>query len=516
MLRFLANVVEDLYQREVPLDLILPGDLNLERPAIRQEFLKHIGPQYEGVIGSDIAGHEAKSKLLDKANKQWKHLAQCISTSIFFHSFSADDSTKGINLPYIKLAVLRSDTIPALVTDVLTKLSNTLWYLNSRGDVYYFSRIPNLNRMILDKKELFSDSYEHELRNIIQKELGNKFRAYLWPENNEGIPDNRELKLVILLPEDAGDQIPTWIERRGNSFREYKNTLFFSLADTAGFGKLREDVKTYLALQDIQSEIDTGDSPLLEGKREEVKNRIKAITRDYSYNVRRMYHMVQFGTRSVDLGQPVTGKESLDGWFWRELTSSDLGAILTQLHYRTIVNKFMTDNEQISTAVILDQFYKNPELPTLSAQGVLARAIQLGVQEGAFSLVAVQEGEIVQESLKFKEIIPLDAIIFDTDTFILSGVRSEAILAALEPEFPEPESKPFPEPTPGPGPEPQPEPGPGPQPEKVYRRVRLVITGVQASKIADVNRGILVPLNRAVGDFNFTIEIDVSSEEGIL
>ena len=175
----------------------------------------------------------------------------------------------------------------------------------------------------------------------------------------------------------------------------------------------------------------------------------------------------------------------------------------------------MTDNEQISTAVLLDQFYKNPELPTLSAQGVLARAIQLGVQEGAFSLVAAQEGEIVQESLKFKETIPLDAIIFDNDTFILSGVRSEAILAALEPEFPEPEPKPSPEPTPGPGPEPQPKPGPGPQPEKVYKRIRLVISGVQASKIADVNRGILVPLNRAVGDFNFTIEIDVSSEEGI-
>ena len=36
-----------------------------------------------------------------------------------------------------------------------------------------------------------------------------------------------------------------------------------------------------------------------------------------------------------------------------------------------------------------------------------------------------------------------------------------------------------------------------------------------ASKIADVNRGILLPLNRAVGDFKFTIQIDVSSAEGI-
>lgn len=80
VLRLLANIVEDLYQREVPLDLILPGDINLDRPSIRQEFLKHIGLEYEGVIGSDIAGHEAKSILLDSANKPWKHLAQLIST----------------------------------------------------------------------------------------------------------------------------------------------------------------------------------------------------------------------------------------------------------------------------------------------------------------------------------------------------------------------------------------------------------------------------------------------------
>ena len=80
------------------------------------------------MIASDIAGQKAKSRLLDDANKPWKHLAQRIATSVFFHSFSAEDSERGINLPYIKLAVLRSDTIPALATDVLGKLANTLWY----------------------------------------------------------------------------------------------------------------------------------------------------------------------------------------------------------------------------------------------------------------------------------------------------------------------------------------------------------------------------------------------------
>jgi len=40
----------------------------------------------------------------------------------------------------------------------------------------------------------------------------------------------------------------------------------------------------------------------------------------------------------------------------------------------------------VATAVILDQFYKNPELPAPAEQEVVARAIQLGVKEGGVML----------------------------------------------------------------------------------------------------------------------------------
>jgi hypothetical protein len=531
VLRLLANVVEDLYQRELNLDLILPGDLNLDRPAVRQEFLKHIGTEYEGIIGSDIAGHEAKAQALDSANKSWKHLAERIATAIFFHSFSADDSEKGISLPYIKLATLRSDTIPALVTEVLGKLNNELWYLNSRADAYYFSRIPNLNRMIRDKKELFSEAYEDELQEIIKGEIGPKFSAYLWPESSggqeasAGIPDNRALKLVILRPDDSGSQIPDWVERKGNSFREYKNTLTFALADTAAFAKLREDVKTHLALQEIKREIDSGDHPLLEGKRDEVQRRMHKIERDYSFNVRRMYHTLQIGARRVDLGQPVAGAETLSHWYWRELTSSDVGAIVTQLHYRTLVNKLMAGNELVATAVILDQFYKNPELPAPAEEEVVARAIQLGVKDGALGLVEVRDREVALDTFRYDTEIPLGLISFEADEHLVSRAKCEALLEEMAPpEEEEPEGEPGPgveTPTPGVDVTPTPKaPGPTPTPgiaptEQRYQRVRLVVSDVPAGKIADVNRGILMPISAVVGDFTFTLEIDVSAAEGI-
>lgn len=513
VLRLLANVVEDLYQREINIDLILPGDINLEKPGIRQEFLKHIGSEYEGVITSDIGGHEAKSQMLDKANRSWKHLAQRISNAIFCHSFSADDSEKGISLPYIKLAVLRSDTIPALATEVLQKLSNELWYLNSRGDAHYFSRIPNLNRMILDKKELYNQTYETELKAIIRKEMGTKFTPYLWEETSDAIGDNRSLKLVILRPEDNGSQIPAWIERKGNAFREYQNTLFFALADTAAFAKMREDIKTYLAMQEIEETVKAGNMPQLETKKDEIQRRLRDLRRDFSYNVRRMYHTLQFGQQKLDLGQPTAGNENMSTWYWRELTDGNVGAIVEQLGYRIIVNKLLTGNDHVAASVILDQFYKNPDLPVPAQPEVVARAIQLGVKERALGLTEMVGDELSPHKLKYGDSIPLDSVAFEPGVYIVTQRKAEELLAKIPPSPQLPLSPP-PERRDEERITPPPQPPLPPQVDK-YKRVRLVITGIPAGKIADVNRGILLPLSSLVKDMKFTLEIDVVSEEGV-
>ncbi|MFQ5793903.1 MAG: DUF499 domain-containing protein [Candidatus Bipolaricaulia bacterium] len=237
VLRFLANVIEDLYQREQNLDLILPGDLNLGRPSIRQEFINHIGPEYESIIGSDIAGVEAKSQALDRENRGWKHLAERIATAVFVHSFAADEAEEGTSLPYIKLAVLRPETIPSLVTEVLQKQANELWYLNTKGDRYYLSSVPNLNRMVIDKKQLVSAaSVRSELERRVKRELGTKLRCYLWPQASDALPDNRELKLAVLDPESSPDlsELKHWVERRirdlDEAFPQRMRELYRTLA----------------------------------------------------------------------------------------------------------------------------------------------------------------------------------------------------------------------------------------------------------------------------------------------
>ena len=236
-----------------------------------------------------------------------------------------------------------------------------------------------------------------------------------------------------------------------------------------------------------------------------------------------MYHVLRFGDRQVDLGQPVAGRETLSNWYWRELASSDVGAIVEQLHYRTLVNKMMAGNEKVAASVILDQFYKNPELPAPVKEEVVARAVQLGVKEAALGLAEVRDGEVVAGTLRYNVEISLDAISFEPGEYLLSRSKAEAIQAQLT-AAEEPEAEPGrvvegpppgPEVTPPPGTTPvTPEPGPIPA-ERGIQHLRLVVSGVPASKIADVNRGILLPISAAVGDFKFTLEIDVSGAEGL-
>ena len=109
------------------------------------------------------------------------------------------------------------------------------------------------------------------------------------------------------------------------------------MADPGGFGALREEIKTYLALKEIHEEIKTEENSILSDKTKEIAQRIKRISDDLSYNVRRMYNILIIGNEKILLGQPTVGKESLSNWFKMELISSE--KLASNLHYRFIINQ---------------------------------------------------------------------------------------------------------------------------------------------------------------------------------
>ncbi|MEP0548097.1 MAG: DUF499 domain-containing protein [Rhodothermales bacterium] len=532
VLRLLANVVEDLYQRETNLDLILPGDISLERSTIRQEFVKHIGSQYESVIGSDVAGTEAKSQALDEDNRGWKHLAERNATAVFLHSFTADKAHAGATLPYVKLAVVRPETIPSLVTDVLEKQKKELWYLSTRGDEVYFSNVPNLNRMKLDRMVQQSPAaVREELEKRVKRELGTQLSCIAWPRSGESVSDNTLLKLVVVDPEGETDpeRLKGWIERRGEGFRVYKNTLFFALPDTQTYARIADAVRELLALQEIEPEIARDERPAMQEKRAEVKRRIRELEEGFPLKVRELYRTAAVPRangelETVDLGQPAVGRQNLDSWYTAELADPSRGDILRQPPSpRYLQTKFLGVGEPVSLDKVLEQFYKDPGLPALPDPSLLSEAVAAGVQNGTFGLGHQGADGVVPASVRFEESVASSAITLTEDDVLLPAETAEALkkeAKAAQPELPLGD---------GPGGTLEPEvdtanatatPSPSiaevpPQNLKSYQRLDLRFSGVRVSQIADLNRGVFRPLTQAAGDFALTIELKVEAKDGI-
>jgi hypothetical protein len=541
-LRLLARVIEDLFDTRKAIDLILPGDINLGQPAIRHEFLRHIGSTYEGIIDSDIAGDNAKSRRLDQEHSTWDALAQRNAAAIFLHSFAADNSERGISLPYIKLDVARPDTMLPLVTDVLQKQQQELWYLNRRGEQeYYFSDVPNLNRMILDKKgQVQGGEVRQELKRRIQRELGSRLRAYLWPCSGDVVPDNQELKLVILDPAESHPRLHRWVEHRGQSYRAYKNTLIFASPDADRYARLQDTIKQYLALQDILEGIKAGEHAALEEKKGEVQRRLGEIEDDFPLKVRELYHTALLpvpggGTlEDIDFGQPAVGRENLDSWFRTRLASRMHSKILSTPPSSNLIRaKFLANGDTISLQAVVEQFYKNPALPALDDPSRIAEAIAHGVKEGAFGIAHRTEGEVEPKTVRIDQAIATTQVNLQEEGWVL--VTREKARALLSRIAPEPDSS-------GPGGDGEPAqgtqaPSSGHQPlagrgdgtassgqpapsaaspvAETVQRVIIRASGIPSSRLHDLHRGVIKPLTGEAGEFDFTLELDVASDDGI-
>ena len=495
---------------------------------MRQEFLRHIGPEYESIIGSDIAGTEAKAQALDRANKGWKHLAERIATAVFVHSFTADEVGKGISLPYIKLAVLRSETIPSLVTEVLQLEEGELWYLNTKGDRCYFSSVPNLNRMVLDVKELVTAGVRREMERRIKRELGTKLRCILWPHSSDELANNRELKLAILDPQEPWEmaQLTEWLQRCGGSFRVYKNTLLFALPDPGRAARFENSVREYLALHQIQADIEADLRPGMGEKRAEVDRRLRDLDEQFPQEVRELYRTVAVPSAGgelerLDLGKPTIGKENLDSWYWQELTDEGQRRISTRPpSARMLRAKFLSNRDAISLADLLDQFYKEPGLPLLADPVLLAEGVAQGVEQGALGLGAGQADQLNPQSVKFNQAIDTATVQFSEDLFLLTPERAQAEQARGSAEASREIS----------GVEAPPladkqaasrgetgvsEAATEPALDDKVPSYTFRAKGIPASRIADFNQGVLKPLVKEAGNFTFAIEVRVESLGGI-
>src|SRR2546430_6505909 len=176
----------------------------------RSEVLEQLDArQFDAVIESDIAGTGARAAKIDQEGNQTyqrERVAEGVATAIFFYSFGGTATQPAATVPALGLAVLRPGLEPAFIPDaiqLLRKPISGLFYLEPEGDRYRFTVTPNLN-MILAEREasVNQDDIEKLLLESIGKQFGSKFRLSLFPNEPRDVPDQAQLTLVAMGPDD--------------------------------------------------------------------------------------------------------------------------------------------------------------------------------------------------------------------------------------------------------------------------------------------------------------------------
>jgi predicted AAA+ superfamily ATPase len=421
VLRLLAEVVSDLYQREHAAPLIQPAHVNLANPDIRRELVKHIGPEFDGVIASDIADTNAKAQKIDRQmGSEYARFAVAsgLATSIFLYSFSGGER-KGAGIPQLRVAMLREGIPSPLVGDALHHLEEELWYLHVDSGVYRFTNQPNLNRIILEREEAVADEHiRQEIRDRLEQLAGREMKVHLYPRPSD-LPDTKELKLAVLEVEQATETfIRELVEKSGSTFRVYKNTLVILAPDADELLELCRLVKRYLALRSIRDDKSVV-RQLSAENREALEARLKDADGKISFELlsayRRLMKASDRGVEHFDLGLPTAGvRSTLAKRAHEYLKGQEL--LLDRISPRQVVHKALREGEtERAFAEIYDAFLRYPHLPMVADRHVLEQAIAQGVQDGEFALR-------VGERIYFRESVPAsalpDAILIRKETVI--------------------------------------------------------------------------------------------------
>jgi predicted AAA+ superfamily ATPase len=452
VLRLLSLIIFTLKNSNRP--YITLSDFDLNNQDIRQEFIKHIGTNYNGIIASDMTDIESGSKKIDVNIGdafQGLRLGTRSSTAIFLHSFSTGQ-VKGCLLGEIKRSATLLENPASVITEVVEQLKNRLFYLQAEGERLFFSHIANLNHIILNYMDNVNDEeIEKTEKQLLQASLkGEKLKdVYIWEDDSSQIADDEDLKLVVLRTEgkkvvkdgvdekaadtsESQDVMRDILSKKGLVPRVFVNTIIFiypSDAERLAFvTKIKEKI-SYDAIKDKEKSLN-------DEQKKDLAAKIKRAKEDLGDAIRRYYRLVALpakdGTKPFDLGIPTSGDTTpLDRKVYQELHAGE--EILEKIDPITINQKYMLDKGKsfVSTEQIYQASLKTPGEFRFANKKVLEDAIKAGVAKGTFGLGLVKDDMPTSACYKGKATVS-----FTTDEVLIA---SDICVAQLEEREKEPD-----------------------------------------------------------------------------
>ncbi|MDP2654354.1 MAG: DUF499 domain-containing protein [Candidatus Omnitrophota bacterium] len=272
VLKFMAKVIHRLWSDGNKDYLIQPGNIPLYDADVRNEAIYYLPQGWDPVLEEDIDGERAETTSIEKFDTRFGSVQACrrVARTIFLGSAPSNSSqrVRGVDTLHVVLGCIQPGQQVGLYKDALKRLVDTLHYLNSSSDRFWFDTRTNLRREMEERKRRFIEKEKEEvfpvIRNQLQRALGQgTFGGVHVFTGSSDIPDDWSLRLVVLPPDASfGKTVNNAVERaqeilrsRGEQPRQKQNRLIFLAADNDTISRLKDQVRTMLAWQSIVDDV---------------------------------------------------------------------------------------------------------------------------------------------------------------------------------------------------------------------------------------------------------------------
>lgn len=402
VLRLMAAVVGELWERGDASLLIQPGSIPLDVDAVRSELLTYLDDGWEPVVTSDIDGPTSKPLEMDNTNTNIGRLSATrrVARAVFMGSAPRDEARRGVDIKQIMLGCVQPGESPGVFADALRRLSSEATYLYVDGAQYWYSLQANIIRLANDRaaSNFTDDDAEDEVRARLGRESRTPFVGFhVFPMGPGDVPDDDDGVRLVVLPLTkahitndnnslallAAGQI---FEQRQGGPRLYRNLLVFLAADSNRVGELRDGVRQYLAWKSIIE--DQKSLNLNEHQRSQAETKFTETDEVVNQRIRETFQLVI--TPRQEPADPtihwetvrVTSGESLAERVARRLAAEEkLLAEYSGIRVRMELDRIPLwgPDRHVKLVELWSHYAQRPYLTRLASFDVLARAVEDGV-----------------------------------------------------------------------------------------------------------------------------------------
>ena len=270
VLRLMSAVIHELYERDDPAPLIMPGGVPLDADDVLTEISQYLEDSFKPVIDADIDGTSSTPARIDASRPALgtRKVTRRLARAIFLGSApTLKAAHRGIERQHIWLGIATPGDTIGNFANALSLLSDQATYLYSEGARYWYATAASVQKMARERADRLKDRPEETWAEIVRRLVperstrGMFAQVQVGPERSDDIPDEPAVRLVIMHPQyrhargdfddPAGHFASTAAQGRGTAHRINRNMVVFLAADAKRYEELDDAVRQYLAWREL-------------------------------------------------------------------------------------------------------------------------------------------------------------------------------------------------------------------------------------------------------------------------